>query len=86
MPLPDEPTPYLIQHIREALAADERVGELGIEVEVAREKVFLRGAVPTPQRRDAIGQIVRELLPDCEIHNETKVEQLQDSDAVENIS
>lgn len=85
MPLPDEPTQYVIQRIREALAADPRVGELGIDVEVARGKVFLRGAVATDERRQAISDVVSEMFPDCEIHNETKVEELQEPDAVENL-
>jgi osmotically-inducible protein OsmY len=36
-------------------------------------KVFLTGQVPTPERRQAIGSIAKEVLPDYEVHNETVV-------------
>jgi osmotically-inducible protein OsmY len=66
---------YLAEHIRDALARDERVGELGVEVTLTPAGVFLTGEVASPQRRDAIGDVVHEIAPDQEIHNQTTVMQ-----------
>ena len=69
----DEPDVYTIEHIRDALAQDDRVNELGVHVTMTPSGVFLTGDVATPERRDAITEVVRELLPDVEIHNQTTV-------------
>jgi Flp pilus assembly secretin CpaC len=68
-----EPEDYAIQHLREALATDDRVGEMGVQVRVVAGKVFLTGQVATPERRQAVGAVAAEVLPDYEIHNETDV-------------
>ena len=49
------------------------MGELEISVRVAGRRVHLAGTVPTTERRDAITEVVRELLPDYEVQNETTV-------------
>jgi hypothetical protein len=64
---------YLIQRVREALAHDPRVGELELRVKMVGTKVFVGGTVPTEERRRAVGEVVSEVLPDFEIHNETTV-------------
>ena len=64
---------YQVQRVREALAHDPRVGELELRVKMAGGKVFVRGAVPTEERRRAVGEVVHEILPDVEVHNETHV-------------
>ena len=69
----DEPDAYTLEHIRDALAQDERVSDLGVHVTMTAGGIFLTGDVATPERRDAIGEVVRELLPDAEIHNQTTV-------------
>ena len=69
----DEPPHYLVQRIREALAHDERVNELELQVKVHGQKVFLGGTVPTQERHDAVEEVVRDLLPECEVVNETTV-------------
>jgi len=61
-PLPPE---YLIRHIQDALGADPRARELGVDVRVAGARVVLTGTVATPAQREAIGQVVCELV-DCE--------------------
>ena len=50
----EEPPHYLVQRIREALAHDERVSELELQVRVQGRRVFLNGTVPTQERHDAI--------------------------------
>jgi osmotically-inducible protein OsmY len=61
---------YLCERVRQALAADERVGELDVHVTIAAAKLFLTGAVPTPERRDAVGTVAHEVLPEHDVHND----------------
>ena len=69
----EEPKSYLVAHVREALARDSRVNELNVDIAVAGRRVFLTGEVATPERRSAVADVVSELLPGYEIHNETTV-------------
>ena len=69
----EEPYQYLAARIHDAIAADPRVNMLDVEVRVVGQKVFVRGQVPTQDRRDAIADVARELAPDHEIHNEVDV-------------
>ena len=69
----EEPPHYLVQRVREALAHDERVNELELQVKVQGRRVFLGGTVPTQERHEAVEQVVRDLLPDCEVMNETTI-------------
>lgn len=69
----DEPVRYLVERVREALAHDPRVTALDIRVTIKDGRVFLAGRVATPERREAIGDVVREVLPGYEVHNHTVV-------------
>jgi hypothetical protein len=81
-----EPKAYLISRVREALAQDPRVNEITIQVTVTGNKVFLHGNVATRERKDAISEVVNELLPDHEIFNETNVESYEPATDVEQLS
>jgi hypothetical protein len=60
----DPPTTnYLVAHIVEALATDARTNTLDVRVNVTGNRVFLIGQVASQQRRQAVEQVVRELLP-----------------------
>ncbi|HEX6488899.1 MAG TPA: nucleotidyl transferase AbiEii/AbiGii toxin family protein [Candidatus Dormibacteraeota bacterium] len=59
----------LVARVREAVASDPRASELDIHVTVAGRKIFLTGTVITPERRDAVGQVAKEALPDHEVEN-----------------
>ena len=76
---------YVAQHVRDALATDERVGQLDIGVTVAGERIQLAGCVQTPERREAIEEVVAEIAPGWEVHNAIVVEELHGTDAVENL-
>ena len=78
-----DPPHYLIQRVREALAHDPRVGELELRVKMVGAKVFVTGSVQTNERRRAVSDIVREVLPDAEVHNETTVTTLGEADQEE---
>ena len=62
---------YLTERIREALASDHRVGELDVQVAISGNKVFLTGTVATDERRRAMSELVEELAPGHEVHNQT---------------
>ena len=80
-----EPEDYARQRLSEALASDERVAELGVQVRTAAGKVFLTGQVPTEERRQAVGVVAAEVLPEFEVHNETVVTAVADAPRVEEI-
>ena len=80
-----EPEDYAVQRLRDALAADERVAEMGVEVRIAAGKVFLTGQVPTEERQRAVGIVAGEVLPEYEVHNETVVTEIGDTPRVEHI-
>ena len=81
-----EPEDYAIEHLRNALATDERVAEMGLDVRIAAGKVFLTGQVPTEERRRAVGVVAGEVLPEYEVHNETVVTELGDTPRVERLT
>lgn len=81
-----EPEDYAIERLRDALATDVRVAEMGLEVRIAAGKVFLTGQVPTEERRRAVGVVAGEVLPEYEVHNETVVTELGDQPRVERLS
>ncbi len=58
-PLPPE---YLVQHIQRELATDPRARELGVDVQVLGSRVVLTGTVATRDLRDAIAEIVGEVI------------------------
>lgn len=84
-PTPGEPDQYVIERVREALAEDPRVGELYVQVTVAAGKVFLSGDVATAERKQAMTEVVRELLPDHEVQNLATVSSLSAPGEVEQV-
>jgi hypothetical protein len=76
---------YVVGHIEEALARDPRVGELEISVQVSGRVVELTGTVTTPQRQQAISEVVGALLPDYEVRNLTTVGPFPEKDEKERL-
>ncbi len=70
----ENPPEYTEAHVAEALATDPRVSLLGIEVSVRAREVFLSGDVGTSERKDAVEEVVAELLPGYTIHNDTSTD------------
>jgi len=81
-----EPEDYAVQRLREALATDERVAEMGVQVRIVAGKVFLTGQLATPERQEAVGTVAAEVLRDYEIHNETVVTTVGGAPRVERIT
>jgi hypothetical protein len=80
-----EPEDYVIQRLRDALATDERVAEMGVQVRAVAGKVFLTGQVATPERRQAVGEVAAEVLPEYDVCNETVVTSVDGEPRVEEI-
>ena len=72
----DQPTPYRAQHLKDALVADARVGELGLEVSEVAGTMYVRGVVATEDQRAAVDEVAREVLPEVRCVNETTVKQI----------
>lgn len=70
---PDEPDAYTVEHIREHLLRDPRIGELDIHVALEGRVVLVTGHVSTEDRRSAISRSLEKLLPDYDVRNETTV-------------
>lgn len=68
-----EPLPYVVAHIREALVADDRLNEQGIEIVVVGARLELRGEVATPARRAAALSVVHEMAPGVEVVDDLRV-------------
>jgi osmotically-inducible protein OsmY len=68
---------YVVARIQDALAQDPRTGELELDVRIAGGRVFLAGAVATEERRKAVEQVVREVVPDLHVLNELSVTENQ---------
>jgi len=64
---------YLSEHVRDKLIHDSRVIEQDLRVHVGERSVTVAGNVSTEHLRETISIVARELLPDYEIVNETKV-------------
>lgn len=80
-----EPKHYLVGRVREALAKDPRVHDLNVEVSISGDKVFLTGKVESESRKQTIGSVVSEVLPDHQICNETEVADLPEPGASERL-
>ena len=74
----DRASPYDAQHLKDALAADPRVAELGLEVSEVGGTMYVRGVVSSGEQRDAVDAVAREVLPDARVANETAVRELHD--------
>lgn len=80
------PPDYLVGHIEDALARDERVCEQGLHVAVEDEVVTVTGVVSTEQRRRCVPDVVGELLPGFTVRNDTVVAEVGDDLRPEHLS
>jgi hypothetical protein len=80
-----EPPEYLIARAEHALAGDPRTLELGLDITLRGDQVFVTGMVANEARRTAVGDVVREALPGMAVHNHVTVVPLDQSVADEHI-
>lgn len=52
---------YLLEHLRQAMAEDDRVSEPNIRVTIAGGRVWLNGQVGSEERRKAAEVVAREI-------------------------
>lgn len=81
-----EPKQYVVEHIRDLLAQDPRIGELDIHVKVVGDRVFIRGTVPTTDRRNVISSVLETVVSDYEVNNELSVVELVENTEEERLS
>jgi hypothetical protein len=71
------PIEHVLIHVRDTLACDGRVGELGLDVDIVADTVVVSGPISTIARRDGVGDVVREVLrtygSDLDVRNDTYV-------------
>jgi hypothetical protein len=77
---------YVRAHLEESLATDGRVAELGLHVHVDGEELVVSGGVSTPERRDAVTTIAREVVPEFRVRNETMLVALDEPDEEEPVA
>ena len=68
-----EPNDYASEHLRDRLIHDPRLHEQDLVVRVEETRVTVGGRVTTPERQQAVTDVVQELMPGREITNETVV-------------
>ncbi|MEA2717036.1 MAG: hypothetical protein QOI56_261 [Actinomycetota bacterium] len=85
MPDAHEPDHYAGERLRDALAADERVSDLSVQVSIVAGNVFVTGQVPTAERVEAVSEIAGRVLPDHVLHNDLTVITLAEPPAVERL-
>jgi citrate lyase beta subunit len=81
----EESPQYRVAHVRRALAEDPRTTEMGVRVNVRGEHLHLSGEVATEQRRAELEQVVGELLPDVELHNDVRVADTREPNRLEEL-
>ena len=81
----DEPDVYVEEHIREALAKDDRVNELELDVHIVGRKVVVSGTVANEDRQSAVTDVVRGVCPEHEVVNQTSVLSVSASPSEERI-
>ena len=68
---------YNEEALRHALAVDPRVLEPELVVRIVGDRVVVTGVVPTEARRDAVGEVLGELVEDLQVDNRTEVASFQ---------
>jgi osmotically-inducible protein OsmY len=81
-----EPPQYLVQRLRRAIAEDPRTAEMGIQVKVRGDVVFLTGEVVTQQRCAQLAEVVNEAAPGLTVHNDVHVVPSRVPDSREELS
>ncbi|EID52435.1 BON domain-containing protein [Saccharomonospora xinjiangensis] len=64
---------YTAARLRRALAEDERTAELGIQVDVRGEHVYLSGVVSSQTCKERLDAVLRDREPDLHLHNDVRV-------------
>jgi osmotically-inducible protein OsmY len=82
----EQPDQYVLEHVREAIAQDERLGELHVHVTRVGDRIVITGDVATEERRRTLAEVVGRVCPGCEVANQASVEPLPEAPKVERLS
>lgn len=85
------PHEYLVGHIEDALARDPRVNEQGLHVEVKLDPsgvptIVVRGTVVSAPHKNAVAEVIAELLPGQAILDETTTAEFPESGEIEEVT
>lgn len=69
----DEAPQYRAARLRTALAQDPRTAELGVQVTVRGEHVYLSGTVPSARRKEELDHVLHERAPAVTVHNDVRI-------------
>jgi hypothetical protein len=72
----DEPAEYVAERLREAIATEPDVYQLGVTVHVVGDQVHLAGPTSTPAQRQAIVALVERLAPELHVVDDLEVPSL----------
>jgi hypothetical protein len=65
---------YLVAHLHQALVADSRLCEQGLDIEVvSMQRIVVRGEVATPERRDAALEVIRRMAPSAALIDDVHI-------------
>jgi hypothetical protein len=71
---PNAPVEYLVGHLEDAFARDARLCEQGLHADVPQPGVVrVTGILTSAERKLAIADVVHDLLPGAEVHDESVV-------------
>ena len=77
---------YVIEHVRQALATDERTNIQGLNVTRHGDCVVIAGTVASVERQEAVEQVATEAADSFRICNETVVVPADDHHRTEDLS
>ncbi|MDQ4129810.1 MAG: nucleotidyltransferase, partial [Actinomycetota bacterium] len=75
-----------LQALRDRLRNDHRVCDVDVDLAEYEGIILITGEVTTRERRDALTEVVSELMPGRQVENRTKVRTLGNSVGVEEVS
>jgi BON domain len=64
---------YLLEHLRDALALDDRAHELDVDLMITSDAVVVSGTVATAERADRIAEVLGELAVGRTVRNDVTV-------------
>lgn len=64
---------YRAARLHAVITDDPRTNELGVQVTVRDQDVYLTGTVPSQRRKDELGEVIRDVEPHARVHNDVQV-------------
>lgn len=69
----EEAPEYRAARLRHALAEDARTGELGLQVDIRGQHVYISGTVSSQEYKDHLDTVLHEQEPRLQLHNDVHV-------------